>query len=104
MKMADGPLIDVQVKAELVSLVSSGMDKEGLMRAMRERGLSKIESMRMLRDHGGMTLRDAKRIVHLSSAWADRKEVDEVFHGAAECAAREDGFVQDAADAVKRPA
>ena len=51
---------------------------------MRELGLNKIECIKLLREHGGVSLGEAKDIVHLSPAWADRYRADEAFHDEAE--------------------
>jgi ribosomal protein L7/L12 len=57
--------------------VQEGATTETILERLRSDGASKIESIRALCDGAGMSLADAKRAVHFSSAWADVKERDE---------------------------
>ena len=65
-------------------MLRTGRHRDSVIARMRSLALNKVESIKLLRDHGGLTLHDAKDIVHLSPAWADRFESEEAFHDAAE--------------------
>lgn len=58
---------------------SQDQSMEGLLSFLREQGCSKIDSIKALRIFKDMSLEDAKRTVHLSETWADRRESDEAF-------------------------
>ena len=47
---------------------------------LRARGLSKVESIAVMAQALDVELTDAKRLVHLSPAWADRRAGDEELH------------------------
>ena len=47
---------------------------------MRASGLPKPVGMRLLADVKGIPLGEAKKLVHFSPVWADRKASDEAFH------------------------
>jgi ribosomal protein L7/L12 len=79
--------IDEKTIVELrAKLAASSPSK--IVAGLRLAGLDKIDSMKFLRDFAGISLHDAKNIVHLSPAWADRYDSDEAFHVAAEEAAK----------------
>jgi hypothetical protein len=75
-----------EVLATLRGRLTSGVRPAELVAEMRAEGFGKIDSIKFLREFGGVTLGQAKDIVHLSPAWADRYESDEAFHDAAEAA------------------
>lgn len=47
---------------------------------LRLAGLSKVESIRALAQHKGLTLSEAKALVHTSEAWSDVRDQDDHFH------------------------
>jgi len=49
---------------------------------LRDEGFSKSECIRVTVEILRLPLADAKRIVHESRAWADRREQDDRFHDA----------------------
>ncbi len=55
-------------------------DPELAVAFLREAGLSKVESIKAMHDRFGLTLAEGKALVHVSAAWADRRENDDAFH------------------------
>ncbi|TCS16517.1 hypothetical protein [Caulobacter sp. BK020] len=47
---------------------------------LRQAGLSKIESIKVLHDRFNLSLVEGKSLVHLSPAWADVRRVDDALH------------------------
>ena len=72
--------IDPELEAEIARMLHEGDDQSRVVHVMRLRGLDKVESMKMLRDHAGISLAEAKRQVHLSPAWSDRRASDDALH------------------------
>jgi ribosomal protein L7/L12 len=68
---------------------SRDRDIEALLAYLRNSGFSKLSSIRAVMEITGATLAEAKKIVHLSRAWSDRREQDDEFHEKLECAAEE---------------
>jgi len=95
MKTVTVPPIDPKVEGEVIRLFDSGAPTEEVVRSMRLFGLNKIESMKLLRDHGHMSLTEAKSTVHLSHAWRDHLEADNLLHDQAIKALEELGFTQE---------
>jgi len=87
--------IDPKLEDEVIRMVNSGAPLEQVVHSMRMFGLNKIESMKLLRDHAHISLTDAKSVVHLSRAWQDRLESDNLLHDRAIQAAEELGFTQE---------
>ncbi|WP_027482468.1 hypothetical protein [Deinococcus pimensis] len=72
-------------------VLGQGRSVEDVLRLLRSAGYGKIDAMRALKTLGVMTLREAKRAVHLSDAWADQRARDDTLHDEAERAlGRED--------------
>lgn len=65
--------------AEGKRLLADGLSIADLIQFFRSKGLSKVSSMRALRDASGISLNEAKALVHNSAAWNSRKENDEQF-------------------------
>jgi ribosomal protein L7/L12 len=61
-------------------LINSGVDHVIVLGFLRERGLNKPDSIKALISATGMSLGDAKNIVHHSRAWQDSFARDEEFH------------------------
>jgi hypothetical protein len=59
-------------------LAAGAIENEVLGR-LRQHGLEKIDSIAVLKTATGMSLADAKRVVHFSPAWADRREQDDAL-------------------------
>ena len=78
--------IDPAVEAEVASMLHAGIDPNHAISLMRTLGLNKIECIKILHKHGATSLHDAKDIVHLSPAWADRLTSDDALHESAEAA------------------
>ncbi len=87
MKFTDPRVIEPAIVAEISGMFARGLDHDEVIARMRALGLHKIECMKLFREYGGVTLGEAKDIVHLSPVWADRYESDEAFHDVAERAA-----------------
>jgi len=56
---------------------------ESFLREMRDHGARQVESIIALRELGGLSLADAKKLVHFSQTWADMQETSEALHAAA---------------------
>jgi hypothetical protein len=51
-----------------------------ILASLRAEGFSKVDCIRATVEILRLPLVDAKRIVHESQAWADRRETDDQFH------------------------
>lgn len=87
--------IDAQVESRIAQMLKSGTGVEAVILAMRDSGLDKIESVKLLRNYGGMSLADGKTAVHLSKAWQDCRESDDALHEQAIAAADKLGFMEE---------
>jgi len=61
-------------------MVSRGVGVEDIVATLRQRGLSKVQTIKVLFDLRLADAYDAKKLVHDSPAWADVRERDEEFH------------------------
>jgi ribosomal protein L7/L12 len=68
------------VASDAEKLINSGADNEIVLGFLRERGFNKLDSIKALIGATGMSLGDAKNIVHHSRAWQDSFARDEEFH------------------------
>ncbi|HLH34522.1 MAG TPA: hypothetical protein VKX41_07595 [Alloacidobacterium sp.] len=68
------------IATDAKKLINSGADHEIVLGFLRERGYNKIDSIKALVSAAGMSLGDAKNIVHHSRAWQDSFARDEEFH------------------------
>jgi hypothetical protein len=68
------------IASDAKRLISSGADHEIVLGFLRERGFNKLDSIKALINATGMSLNDAKSIVHHSRAWQDTFARDEEFH------------------------
>jgi hypothetical protein len=59
--------------------LAGGATLEEVIQILRERGFSKVQSIKALVDLGQTEMSEAKRIVHSSPTWADVRERDEDF-------------------------
>jgi hypothetical protein len=69
-----------QVIAKARLAIAQGTLQAGIVEYLRQSGLNKIDSLIALHHLYGIDLDDAKRIVHQSPAWRDRKSADEQLH------------------------
>jgi ribosomal protein L7/L12 len=60
--------------------VARGDDDESLLAFLRANGCDKVASIKIVRDVKGVRLGEAKRLVHLSHAWQDRRAGDDELH------------------------
>ena len=72
-------LIEPDIKAHARQLKHEGKSTEAILTFVRERGLGKIPSIKILQELYGIGLREAKEIVDHSAAWEDRLHADAVF-------------------------
>jgi ribosomal protein L7/L12 len=74
--------IPSEIQATILAMAAKGDSTEAMIARMREMGLSKPHSIKLLRDAKIMSLREAKEQVHFSPVWSDRLASDEAFHDA----------------------
>lgn len=53
---------------------------EGVLEQLRAEGFSKTDSIRATVERLGVSLSEAKAIVHDSETWSDRRAADDDFH------------------------
>jgi len=74
---------DSSARGQFVALargwLAAGAGNDGVLERLRQHGLEKIDCIVVLRTVTGMSLADAKRAVHHSPAWADRREQDDAL-------------------------
>jgi ribosomal protein L7/L12 len=68
-----------QIIKEARSLSDQGKSTEEIIAFLKERGLSKVWSTKVLSEACGLDLRSAKEAVHFSSAWAEVRKAHEAF-------------------------
>lgn len=61
-------------------MLRTGATLDDVLGVMRREGQSRIASIGLLMELTGMTLREAKTTVHMSSVWGDLREETETFH------------------------
>jgi hypothetical protein len=61
-------------------MLDNGKSMDEVLAYLRSQGCTKVDCMWALEDYAGLTHGDAKRTVHESNAWADRREPDEALH------------------------
>ena len=69
-------------------IVRNSGSVEAAIKQLREFGFSKIDTIKTLMMSEGLSLGDAKRIVHLSETWSDRVASDDQFVDGLETTAR----------------
>jgi hypothetical protein len=74
------------------TLASSGAPIEVVIQQMRDAGLSIIPSIRLVESIFGVAPAEAKRAVHLSSAWQDSRTVNDSLHESALSATKQLGL------------
>ena len=68
------------VTERATALWDAGARWDEILEALRNEGFSKVDCIRATVEILRLPLADAKRIVHESRAWADRREDDDRFH------------------------
>jgi|tagenome__1003787_1003787.scaffolds.fasta_scaffold16728245_1 ribosomal protein L7/L12 len=66
--------VDPKIVAHAEDLWRASHESEPLLRFLRDRGLSKIDSIKIIRSICRISLGDAKRIVSYSPVWQDTLE------------------------------
>jgi hypothetical protein len=66
--------------SECKDLVAQWRGEEDIVLFLRQHGCSKLESIAILKSALDVDLGQAKKIVHFSEAWKDRRLEDEKFH------------------------
>ncbi len=77
------------LSSELRELLGSGASLDTALSQLRANGASIVECIIGVRSVRGCDLAEAKRVVHLSPAWADVRALNDQFHAELEAAARE---------------
>ena len=77
------------LSSELRELLGGGASLDIALSQLRANGTSIVESIISVRSVRGCDLAEAKRLVHLSPAWADVRALNDQFHAELEAAARE---------------
>lgn len=70
------------------ALWDGGARWDQILASLRSEGFSKVDCIRATVEILRLPLADAKRIVHESRAWADRRETDDQFHDVLEATFR----------------
>lgn len=65
---------------ECQQLHREGKNDEEILNFLRSKGCSKVESIVVVKRALEIEPVKAKKLVHFSKAWADRREADEQFH------------------------
>jgi hypothetical protein len=79
-----------QATERATALWGEGARWDEILESLREEGFSKVECIRATVQILRLPLADAKRIVHESLAWADRRKDDDRFHEVLEAEFRAD--------------
>jgi ribosomal protein L7/L12 len=95
MKIVAVPPIATEIDQRIGEMLGAGTPIATVIQTMRGLGLNKIASIKLLRDHAGMTISEAKDLVHLSPAWDDCRESDDRLHESAYQATKALGFVEE---------
>jgi hypothetical protein len=95
--------IPVSIREEVRAMAHRGVSTEVMISYMRESGLAKPHSIRLLSEAAHLSLADAKKQIHYSPVWKDRRESDEIFHDRIWDATQEFQQTQKAAVSVETP-
>lgn len=66
--------------SECEALIAQGRNEEEVITFLRDQGCSKLESIAVLKSAMGVDLNHAKRLVHFSQAWKDKRDEHDKFH------------------------
>jgi hypothetical protein len=78
-------------------MLARGASVDKVLGYLRKEGCEVIDSIRVLTQIGGMDLATAKRVVHISDTWSDRRSAHERFHEQVEEVAREEAADEEGA-------
>ena len=81
-----------QVTERATAMWDDGARWDEILETLRAEGFSKVDCIRATVEILRLPLADAKRIVHDSRAWADRRKNDEQFHDVLEAEFRAEAF------------
>ncbi|MER5968342.1 hypothetical protein ABT112_01090 [Streptomyces sp. NPDC002055] len=81
--------LDTSVRRE-AGLMNDGKPMESVLRDLRAEGFGMIDCIKAVTRLQSCSLGEAKRTVHLSAAWADRREAHDAFHDELERQAKEE--------------
>ncbi len=73
------------------AMLMDGREIEEVLASWRERDLSILHSIQCLSHIAGMTLGEAKEVVHMSKAWSDSRPQNEKLHEQLEAFAKRHG-------------
>lgn len=65
---------------ERLSLWEQRQNMESFLQELRARGAGQIDCIKAVREIAGISLGEAKEIVHYSRTWADMREASEALH------------------------
>jgi len=71
---------DPLLLAVALRLHNAGEGREAVLRGLRGAGASVIDSLKVVRQVYGISLEEAKPLVHLSDAWADLRQAHDELH------------------------
>jgi ribosomal protein L7/L12 len=74
--------VDHQIVATGSELWAKSHDIEALLHSLRERGVSRFDSIKLVRQICQVTLGEAKKMVVFSAEWSDTVESTAQFHDA----------------------
>jgi len=86
------PSVYVVSESDTEQLWKNRGGEDEFLASMRALGAEKIESIRALRHHAGLSLEEAKKRVHFSQTWADTRAADDFFHDTVLQALEGDGW------------
>ena len=69
-----------EVTDRATEMWDEGARWDAILQTLRGEGFSKVDCIRATVEILRLPLADAKRVVHESQAWADRRESDDQFH------------------------
>ena len=92
MKSYPAPPIPEELVSRFRQMVEGGTPQHETIAEMRLAGLHKIHSIKLISLFYGISIGDAKRAVHLSDTWSDRRASDDAFHDSCFEAAKQLGF------------
>jgi len=73
-------IIPDQIRKNLTAMAARGEGVDAMIARMKQDGLPKVQSIRLLSDVAHIRLGEAKKKVHFSPVWEDRRESDDAFH------------------------
>jgi ribosomal protein L7/L12 len=65
------------------AMLHAGSGYEAALQYLRDRNYDQIDSIKVIRSAEGLTLKEAKELIHYSRTWEDRRVAAEAIHKAA---------------------